>query len=288
MKTIIVPIDFSAESFKGLKFAIPFAKKLDAEIEMVFVKKDEENVFQQDLDRLPEDKIRDKFETLIREYQPKLNKGKSISYIIKKGVIFKEVISQSEAHESSIIIMSTHGGSGFEEMFVGSNTFKIASSANRPVISVRKNIPSEINNIVLPLDHTLETREKVPLTGIIAEKFNARVHVVTVSSTDLPDIRSKLNDYQSQVCTWLRKHHIEYTTADLTGSNITDETIEYAEKVNADLISIMTEQEKSLANILLGSFAQQMINKSSIPVLTFPTRQIGVLTESFKALGINY
>ncbi len=184
--------------------------------------------------------------------------------------------------------MSTHGGSGFEELFIGSNAFKIASSSSCPVITIRKKVPKAIKNIILPLDHTVETRQKVPFTGLIAEKFKSKVHVVTVSSTDLPDIRSKLKDYQSQVCTWLKKHEIEYEIADLTGSNITDEIIEYAEKVNADLISIMTEQLKSLSNILLGSFAHQMINKSEIPVLLSPTRQIGVLTESFKALGINY
>jgi hypothetical protein len=50
----------------------------------------------------------------------------------------------------------------------------------------------------------------------------------------------------------------------------------------------MTEQEKSIKNILLGSYAYQMINKSNIPVLSIPNRQIGVLTESFKTLGMDY
>ena len=288
MQTIIVPIDFSQESVKGLQYAIPFAKKLDAKIELVYVKKVEENVFFQDIDSLSDEKVRAKFDELIQEYQSKINIDEKVKYIIKKGIIYKEVINQSEAQETSVIIMSTHGGSGFEELFIGSNAFKIASSSSCPVITIRKNVPSTIKNIVLPLDHTIETRQKVPFTGVIAEKFNSKVHVVTISSTDLPDIRSKITEYQSQVCKWLKKHNIEYEIADLTGSNITDEIIEYAEKVNADLISIMTEQVKSLSNMFLGSFAQQMIYKSKIPVLLTPTRQMGVLTESFKALGINY
>lgn len=288
MQTIIVPIDFSQESVKGLQFAIPYAKKLNAKIDLVYVKKVEENVFFQNADTLPDEEIRGKFEEIIKKYQPKINTDKEITYIIKRGIIYKEVVNQSEAYENSIIIMSTHGGSGFEELLIGSNAFKIVSASSCPVITIRKNVPSDIKNIILPIDHTIETRQKVPITGLIAGKFNSRVHVVTVSSTDLPDIRSKLKDYQSQVCNWLKKYNIEYETADLKGSNITDETIEYAEKVNADLISIMTEQGKSISNILLGSFAQQMINKSSIPVLSSPTRQIGRITESFKALGISY
>jgi len=55
--------------------------------------------------------------------------------------------------------------------------------------------------------------------------------------------------------------------------------------VNADLISIMTEQEQSLSNILLGSYAHQMINKAFIPVLSFPTYQLSLSTEGFRTTG---
>jgi hypothetical protein len=49
--------------------------------------------------------------------------------------------------------------------------------------------------------------------------------------------------------------------------NVTDNTIEYATSVGANLISIMDEQEKAASNIWLGPYAQQMVNHSPIPVL---------------------
>ena len=49
---------------------------------------------------------------------------------------------------------------------------------------------------------------------------------------------------------------------------ITDATIEYALKVDANLISIMTEQEKTTKNLWLGAYAQQMVNHSPIPVMS--------------------
>jgi hypothetical protein len=48
----------------------------------------------------------------------------------------------------------------------------------------------------------------------------------------------------------------------LEGVNITDLTIEYAQSINADLISIMKEQEISWSNLLIGPYAQQMVNHS--------------------------
>ncbi len=57
------------------------------------------------------------------------------------------------------------------------------------------------------------------------------------------------------------------------GGNITNVTIAYAEKINADLIVIMTEQEPQIGSFFLGKFAQQMVNNSPVPVLVVPTRE---------------
>ena len=57
--------------------------------------------------------------------------------------------------------------------------------------------------------------------------------------------------------------------------NVTTTTLDYAAAVQADMIAIMTEQEKNLSSLLLGNYAQQMINQSTIPVLTVrPTRVV--------------
>ncbi len=78
---------------------------------------------------------------------------------------------------------------------------------------------------------------------------------------------------------------INYTIEHLQGDNLTDITLEYSNSVDADLISIMTEQEKSVSNLLLGSYAHQMINKASIPVLSFPNYQLKILSEDIWDLG---
>jgi nucleotide-binding universal stress UspA family protein len=56
--------------------------------------------------------------------------------------------------------------------------------------------------------------------------------------------------------------------------NLTVTTIEYAARVNANLIIIMTEQEKKVANFLIGNFAHQMMNTSPIPVLSVRPKEL--------------
>jgi len=275
MYHIIVPIDFSEESLKGLELAILFAKKVNSKIQMVYVRKKsgDYNAGSKEEKKYAEKK----FKEIVKEYQPLLPKEIKLDYIVKSGKIYKEVVSQAESFENSFIVASTHGASGFEQFFIGSNALKIISATKKPVITLQGNKPPRIiSKIILPLDITAETRQKLPFTAEIAKWFDAEVHVVTLSAYQADDIIKKLNSYSAQVCDYLKERGIKYKTEMLVGSNLTDITLEYAKKVNAGLISIMTEQSVDVSNFILGSFAQQMLNKSAIPVMSMNPKELFV------------
>ena len=275
MYHIVVPIDFSDESLKGLELAILFAKKAPSRVQMVYVRKKSGDF---NAGSKEEKKYAEKrFKEIVKEYQPLLPKDIKLDFIIKSGKIYKEVVSQAESFEKSFIVASTHGASGFEQFFIGSNALKIISATKVPVITLQGNKPPRlISKIVLPLDITLETRQKLPFTAEIAKWFDAEVHVVALTSYKADDIVKKLNSYSVQVCDYLKERGIKYVTETLVGANLTDITIEYAKKVNAGLISIMTEQSVDVSNLVLGSYAQQMLNKSSIPVMSMNPKELFV------------
>ena len=210
----------------------------------------------------------------------------NLNYTIKEGNIFSEITNIADNFEDSLIVLSAHGKSGFEELFIGGNAYKIIAHSKNPVITVRKcSTSSAINKIVLPLDITLVTREKVPYTVKLAKLFNAQIHLITVRGSNLKSIVKKLHLYAEQVASYLDIHNISYVVEHLNGSNLTDTILDYSTSVNADLISIMTEQEKSVSNLLLGTYAHQMINKACIPVLSFPTYKLSTIAEDIWTLG---
>lgn len=283
MYRIIVPIDFSEESLKGLDLAILLSSNLDCKIEMVYVQK-------KSLDYNPGSKEEEykfaekEFNNIIEKYSSKLSRKNALSFIIKSGRIYREIVSQAESFKESFIVTSTHGASGFEKFFIGSNAFKIISATFKPVFTVRGgDIPENIARIVLPLDISADTRQKVPFTAEIAKWFGAEIHVITVTSLQTEDISKKLSAYSNQVCEHLSKQGIKYETESLVGSNLTDLIIDYANMVRADLISIMTEQVSD-GNFIMGTAAQQMLNKSSLPVLSINPKELHV-TGAFATQG---
>jgi nucleotide-binding universal stress UspA family protein len=287
MKNIIVPIDFSDDSINGLRLAIIFANKFEARVQMVYVQKTPS-----DLNRVGFDEEKKKathsLKKLVDDFASKMHDPHMLDYIIKKGKIYREIINQAQAFEDSAIICSTHGASGFEEFFIGSNAFKIISSSELPVITIRHgSVPRDIKTIVLPIDSSNETRQKLPLTAQIAATFNAEIHVVGITTTTSEDVETRVTSYCKQVCEYLKDHNVKYQLSRLNASNITAATIEYALNNQADLISIMTEQNDTLADFVLGTAAQQMLNKSTIPVLSVTPKEIFILG-SFRTSGAPY
>jgi nucleotide-binding universal stress UspA family protein len=285
MKTIIVPLDFSVESLTGLHYALMLANKMEANIQMVHViEKDEEASILQKEQENQLAKL--KFEDIVRKYKNRYHSPGSFTYIIKTGKISEEVTRMVEENNEAFIVLSTYVEPNFEELFMGGNAFRIATHSSLPVITIRSNkIPCSINKIVLPVDITFQTREKVPYTVKLAKLFNSEIHLVSVRLSKIRSIEKKLQQRVDQVAAYLDNQNIHYTIKHLQGDNLTDITLDYAQSVNADLISIMTEQEKTFSNLLFGSYAHQMISKAFIPVLSFPNYPLKVVTENIWDLG---
>ncbi|MGM0498110.1 MAG: universal stress protein, partial [Bacteroidota bacterium] len=276
MKRIIVPIDFSKEAMEGLNLAITLSKSIPSVIEMVYVQKKKDEFYH--ITKEKEQELAEKkFKEIQKKYKSKLPKNTELKYIIKKGKIYTEVVNQAHSFNDSFIVSSTHGASGFEKFFLGSNTFKIITATTKPVFTIRDTIsPKEIRNIILPLDTTHDTRQKVPFTAEIAGFCNAKIHVVSVCQTLSKEFEKKLNGFSKQTCEYLDKQNIPYETDFRSGKNITDLTQEYAKEVNADLISIMTEQSLAFSGVVIGGNAQEMLNTSDFPVLSITPKELSI------------
>lgn len=276
MKKILVAVDFSECSINALEHGITIANKADAGIEMMFVVKPDssKDLFTEGAQTLSA-MVKDKFDELVEKYQKKLGKN-PLTYMVKQGKVYQEIVTEADKKEVFLVIAGTHGSSGFEEFWMGSNANRIVSALRKPVITIRGgvSIKHDLEKIILPLDSTPETRQKVPFTAYMAKIFNAEVHILRVYTSNVIAVIRKVDSYAEQVVKHLEEENIHYVLESVHADNLTDSTIEYALKVNANLISIMTEQETTTRNLLLGPYAQQMVNHSPIPVLSMHPKEL--------------
>ncbi len=277
MKNIIIPIDFSEDSLKGIDLALLFTRKQYTNIQLVYVQKKSSDYNSPGYFEEENKWAEKKFKDILAKYESGLENDSKLRYIIKSGKIYKEIVSQVESYKDAMVIASTHGASGFEEFFMGSNAFKIISATERPVLTTRTgNIPEDIRKIVMPLDVTIDTRQKVPITAELAELFGAEVHIITVSSSRGQRITKRLEAYSRQSAGYFTAKKVPYRQKSLFGENVVDLAVVYADSVNADMITIMKEQSRSLT--FIGNLTHQLLNRATIPVLTLSNKETHIKT----------
>ena len=284
MNKILVPTDFSHNSLRSLEYVIENIKDVPVEIILVWVNSiRSKDILLPETEEMSTEKAAiTQLEKIITDYTPKLKNGSKMMYRICHGKVHLEIAEQAKRDEVDLVVCCTHGASGFEETYIGSNAYRIVMYSKHPIITVRPNyrfqVPSGI--YILPLDSSFSTRQKVPFTCRLAKLTNSEIHVLGLYSSKIQSIRSKVDNYMAQVQRYLSaekmKHTIEFREAD----NVTKATLAYAESVNADLVSIMTEQESTAWSFLLGTYAEQMLSTATMPVLSIKPKQ--VLKSSFK------
>lgn len=279
MKTILSAIDFSDCSINALEHAITIARVSKSNLLMLWVNNPNttKTILSSDLSDDLLEEVEHQFSRLIAKYSPQLPDSK-IDYIIREGKVYKEVVNQARESDAWLIVAGTHGSSGFEELWIGSNANRIVSAAPCPVITIRAGIPIErhLERIVMPLDSTPETRQKVPITADLASIFSAEVHILVMYTTTVEQVRGYVLSYAKQAVAYFTKNNVKSRIVEIEADNISDDTLAYAKKIDANLISIMTEQEKTASNIFLGPYAQQMVHHSPIPVLSIHPMEIPI------------
>ncbi|TNF26814.1 MAG: universal stress protein [Bacteroidetes bacterium] len=285
---IAIPVDFSEAANVAVDHAVDLAKRFGAELVLIHVL--EKGAYQGIF--APSGKteygelefMQQKLQNDAAELEAK--SGLSVSHFVVSGRIYEEIVRVAEDVAADMIVMGTHGTSGWAEFFVGSNAFKVVTQSPCPVLSIQERATKkELKNIILPIDSTPESRQKVRHAVAFAKKFDATIHIASLLTEDEPEVRFDFEKKVKQITDYLDREEVAYTTATLAGSNLATMTMNFAESKGGNLIVMMTEQEPNLTGFLMGPFAQQIVNHSRVPVLSVSPESLTEVDDSFHALG---
>lgn len=282
--TILVPTDFSQVAENALDHAVQVAKEFGNEICIMHIFEEsfigsiwgQKNSYK---DGLVGQMLQEKLDKMVEDIQR--NHGVKARSVIDTGRIYDVITEYAAEEENDIesIIMGTQGASGMAQI-VGSNASRVIAISEVPVVVVKeKQYAQGYKDIVLPIDLSLESKQKVWWAIQLAKKFNSTVHIIAIKLTD-EFLMNRVKANLHQVEEVLTKNGIEHTSKMLADEeypgNPADDTLQYAEEINADLIMIMTQQEKGFTEFIIGSYAQQIVNKhSNIPVMCITPKKIG-------------
>ena len=282
---IVVPTDFSEQSIIALGQSYNLARFTKADITLVHVL--DEDIFSsllhvfkshEEQEELLRAGVQSKLAALANEARAK--SGIEVKTRIEKGKIYDEINKLAEELKAAFIIMGTNGKSTLRKKFIGSNARKVIDEAPCPVITIKGQEHRQgCKIIVLPLDLSRETKEKVDECIEIAKFFGSAVKVMSVVDTRDEFLINKITRQLDQVVDFLSSHNIDTTGEFIHGHDIAEEVMKYSDKVRADLIIIMTQQELIWTEYFIGTASQKIINESSIPVCSIRPQERKNTTE---------
>lgn len=142
IKSVLHPTDFSEPSKLALDYAYALAEKFSAELHLMHVIPDtivfmpyEEEAY------LPPNFYRSTRECAEKQLAKLPQKGealpKPVLRAIKQGNTVIEILTYSEENNIDLIVMGTHGHTGFQHLIIGSVAENVVRKSSCPVLTVR-------------------------------------------------------------------------------------------------------------------------------------------------------
>jgi len=265
---VLFPADLSDSCMTAWETAKAFAKTYNAEVVILYVL--EEPAFKLVTEYNSEVEVvraRKRLSDFIAEKE--LEKEIAVSGVVKIGKPYKKIQEAAMEMNPIWIVMGTHGAEGMQELLIGSNASKVVRSAPCPCITVRHNpVEVDFNSIILPLDLTKESKEKISQAVDIAHKFNAEIHLVSNYHHN-SDVVGLLEKQMEVAAKFIEDRGVKVTTKIFESNrHYGDAILEYTADVHGDMICIMAQQDKSLREYFVGTEAEHIVNRSPVPVIS--------------------
>ncbi|MGE0567878.1 MAG: universal stress protein [Bacteroidia bacterium] len=251
---ILVPIDFTEQSLIAVKQSYNLAKYTHSKIILLHIyrKTGEEN-----------------YEALTKlAKQVEQESGNPCDFVNAKGDIYEETDRVADEMGATLIIVGLETHMHFRNI-IGSSASKLVRKAPCPIITIRgRENRDGCENILLPLDLSNESREKVDTAIQFAKYFGASIRVLSVFSPTDAAYENKLIAYSHQVKTLIKNKGIACTNKSIASDHIAETVVEYGNKIEADLILIMNKPGLNVNEFFGGTVSQKIVDISNIPVMT--------------------
>lgn len=274
IKNIIVPVDFSESANNALEVALAMAKRHHAEIHLLHVVQPQlyadPTGMHGSMDAIQHILLEDANKNMNR-HKAAIQKNNTIvvNTLVETGNVAISVCKYVLNNQKDLVVMGTHGLSGWNEFFLGSNAMATIKECSCPVLTIPPSFKKRtFNSILYPIRNVEGVVEKYDFVKPIIEKNDSSVHLLGVSHQndeyEVNVLSNKLKAVRDAIL-----HNNEYITYEINQSaNISAKILEVAHSRSDDIMIINATLDKAWYNFFRGSYTQQIVNHSKIPVLS--------------------
>ena len=261
---ILVPWDFSVVADYALQHALIYAPILGGQIYLLHIAKKEKDI----------DTATAKLEKIANKTYEKYNIKPNV--LVRTGNIFNTISEIANNNLAKMVIMGTHGIKGMQKL-TGSWALKVITGTNTPFVVVQE-APrnSEITDIVFPVNHMKENKQKLKQAKVLAKHYQLKFQLVVAKDISNAQYKRNTKTNLNYVKSFFRQNNILYEVKAMEGiDNSAEATLKYAAENHPDLIMVLTTKNINIQDYVLGADEQKIIaNPFKIPVMCINPKKV--------------
>lgn len=259
---ILVPIDFTIKNKWAIAKAIELANSFNCNIHLVYITREKKTPAVRN--KAVETGLK-KLEHIKAAYQNHLTGDGQLEISVLSGSKSKSMLHYIKQYDMDLIVTGLSKFNLIQRLISSVSISRIARKTNIPVLAVRAGgLVYHFKKIVLPVSGEIPMRQ-IRLAALLGRAFKSTVYFVSLRK-QADDGNSHVIDKTLELVQSIST--IPVQTFLLEGQNLAQSTLEFAKKINADLIMI-----NPIRDFRLPGFWNTITNKllsyaSKIPVLT--------------------
>jgi nucleotide-binding universal stress UspA family protein len=214
--------------------------------------------------------------------------GKPIEIVVTEGNASKEIVLLAEQLPADLLVLGTHGRSGFERLFLGSVTEKVLRTTRAPVMTIPPPVtqpgPTLYKTILCPLDFSDASTRALEYAVSLAQEADARLILLHVienllgeeGASEMGHMRVSEYDRYLKVDAMARLKAVVPETASawstpeerVARGRAYREILKVARDEGVELIVMGVQGKSALTRLVFGSTTHHVIREAGCPVLT--------------------
>ena len=297
-KTILVPTDCSGFDREAVRVALRLAQESAAKVHLVRVSACAAftgMLTSADVAAVSPEVLRDEIDRELAELYALASECRSVGKAelttsLEHGPVAEALAGYANRHQADLIVISTHGRSGFARFSLGSVTDSLIRATKIPVLVVKPSpsyldpqVKDPFRRIVVPLDGSSLAEQVLPRITTLAGLEGSELRLLYVlkpqdySERELhdptlswweKDIESA-QAYLFPMASKLRHRGFAVSSDVVIGENVAEKIAEFARTERADLIAIATHGRGGLSRLFYGSVADALTRCAQMSVLVF-------------------
>lgn len=275
IRKILVPIDLSETSLSALRTATDIAARSGAQLVLFHVRDNSLDFLGSDYQA--EDHSEDIIQALASTIQFKHNIEPVT--IMQEGAVAPAILRELFHDSYDLVVMGSHGASGYRESFIGSNTYQVIKFAGCPVLTVQQQRrPVSFNRVLFPVRMVSGALMRYDVVRPLLTPEASSVQVLGLLNPRQDREAGLREEITREALERMHEDNVRSKTFWKDSYAISDDVLIHAQQESSDLIVVTAALDVTHKPFFVGPNVQKIISHSRVPVLSIRKQRVPSLS----------